>query len=309
MANDSLTPETLHADDVNALIRAYQLRDGDYLPFREESVACLFELLSARAKIAELERKIEVKNATIENDRQDMLKLESQQPPPTRALPTTAAIERVIEYSHICKQQCDCCEPLLYAIGALEVRANRQPAPPNAIQFAQARAIIAELSRSNPKHVYGGIEHDPCGAHAWLERNKIGAPPVEPAECCDAVHRHAFGKWEPDCEACQHEGRTPVETVAVREMECGQCDSGRACENQHGICTRSGGRPHTETGASQPVKKCFFMVTNGRDKEIDAIGFCVEAFKDLQGHEIKRVLEYLSDWYTLRADTSGDVHE
>ena len=49
----------------------------------------------------------------------------------------------------------------------------------------------------------------------------------------------------------------------------------------------------------EPLQRCFRTVTDGADREIDAIGIVIELFKDLQGHEIARILVYLEQRYTL----------
>jgi len=49
---------------------------------------------------------------------------------------------------------------------------------------------------------------------------------------------------------------------------------------------------------SEPIRREFVLVTDGKDPEIDAIGVVIALFKDLQGYEIARILNYLQQRYT-----------
>jgi hypothetical protein len=73
---------------------------------------------------------------------------------------------------------------------------------PDPIQFAQAREIIAQYAAGHPKMLMFGVWQDPLGAHAWLERNKIGARPSQPTRdiycSCESECAQENGqKWEP----------------------------------------------------------------------------------------------------------------
>lgn len=51
---------------------------------------------------------------------------------------------------------------------------------------------------------------------------------------------------------------------------------------------------------SEPVSKSFVLITQGDDHELDAIAIIVEVLKPLQGYEIARVLQYLTDRYSRK---------
>jgi hypothetical protein len=43
------------------------------------------------------------------------------------------------------------------------------------------------------------------------------------------------------------------------------------------------------------------LLTDGADQELDALAIIIEAMSSLQGEEIRRILTYLLDRYTLKA--------
>lgn len=47
-----------------------------------------------------------------------------------------------------------------------------------------------------------------------------------------------------------------------------------------------------------PVSISFQLLTRGEDEELDALHICVETFKQLDGDQIARVLDYLTRRYT-----------
>lgn len=41
------------------------------------------------------------------------------------------------------------------------------------LALEEAALVVREYARLNPKQTVGGQEHDPCGAHAWLENARL----------------------------------------------------------------------------------------------------------------------------------------
>jgi len=95
--------------------------------------------------------------------------------------------------------------------------------------------ILAEIERLDRAAPTKGEHHELCDTN---DLNAEGI--VKPCNCISRV----FETWRDKTAAAIANEQTPDSS----SVECGACDNpGEACSNQHGICSRVGGRPHETT--------------------------------------------------------------